>query len=40
MRRLGWKKSVSEGGYLYCNLNHVIKGIKMMSQVGLNVENF
>ena len=34
------KESVSEGGYSYCNLNHLIKDIKMMSPVGLNVENF
>ena len=34
------KESVSEGGYSYCNLNHLIKDIKMMSLVGLNVENF
>ena len=39
MARLA-KESVSEGGYSYCNFNHLIKDIKMMSQVGPNVENF
>ena len=38
MARLA-KESVSEGGYSYYNLNHLIKDIKM-SQVGPNVENF
>lgn len=30
MARLA-KESVSEGGYSYCNLNHIIKDIKMIS---------